>query len=346
MIKKISFLVIVLFAGISLLGPGPVFAYWNPTWQINFTDTLGAYKDAFTAGVGGSDGYSIGEDILEVSPPPFPSSPPPGMPVHPYIQMNTTVDGKKLMKDSRANLVQGTAKVWNIDKYKYDPNNVVSGSETIEWVLGAGVPSDVQLTLIDYGNDATRTNPLATADMRTGSSYTITGVTGGTGTYRYLAFKALLSEAAGTISGVVTLQGISAPNLSELITFQLKDHMTGNVISTFNVNTGTDGGYALTEIAPGTYDLTAKGSKWLRKKIGNITVTAGENTVENFLNLKGGDANNTNSINIQDLNILKASYGKSSGQPGYDSRADFNKTNSVNIQDLNLLKGNYGQSGD
>jgi hypothetical protein len=264
------------------------------------------------------------------------------------------VGGKELMKDSRAGLAQGTPKVWNIDKYKYDPDSVVSGDETIGWTL-AGVPSEVQLTLIDYGTDPTRTTAVNTVDMRSQTSYVISGITGGTGTYRYLAFKASLPAAAGTISGTVTLQGCT--NHSEQITFEIRSPGTTTIIANASndedvvkagtqVTTLSTGGYTLQDVVPGTYDLTAKGSKWLRKKATNVAVTAGGNAPRDFLNLKGGDANNTNSVNIQDLNILKASYGKSQGNPGYDARADFNKTNSVNIQDLNILKGNYGQSGE
>jgi hypothetical protein len=57
----------------------------------------------------------------------------------------------------------------------------------------------------------------------------------------------------------------------------------------------------------------------------------------------GGDANNDNTVNVLDLNILKRSYGKSKGQPGYDGRADFNNSTTVNILDLNILKNNYGK---
>jgi hypothetical protein len=159
----------------------------------------------------------------------------------------------------------------------------------------------------------------------------------------------------GTVSGLVTLQGVS--NHSALITFELRQPGTTVIVANASndedggtpgtqITTGVDGSYTLNNVHSGTYDLTAKGAKWLRRKQSNISVSAGETTTVDFLNLKGGDADNTNSVNVLDLNILKATYGKSSGNPGYDGRADFNKTNSVNVLDLNILKSNYGKSGD
>jgi hypothetical protein len=59
-----------------------------------------------------------------------------------------------------------------------------------------------------------------------------------------------------------------------------------------------------------------------------------------------GDANKDGEVNIRDLNILKLSYAKHQGQPGYDPRADFDGTNQVNIKDLNILKRNYAKKSD
>jgi hypothetical protein len=156
------------------------------------------------------------------------------------------------------------------------------------------------------------------------------------------------------ITGTVTLQ--SNTNHSALITFEVRQPGTTAIAANgvndedsvgagTQITTGTDGGYTIIGVPAGTYDVTAKGSKWLRQKQADVVVTGGGPTVVDFANLKGGDTNNTNSVNIQDLNILKSTYGKSQGQTGYDDRADFNKSGSVNIQDLNTLKSNYGKSG-
>jgi hypothetical protein len=166
----------------------------------------------------------------------------------------------------------------------------------------------------------------------------------------------VLSVASGTISGLVTLQSVAAGNQSEQITFEIRT--PGTTVIAVNaandedsakpgsqVTTTADGTYNLEGIPQGTYDLTAQGTRWLRMKQNNVVVTAGSIATADFLGLKGGDANNSNSVNVLDLNILKGSYGKLKGQPGYDARADFNKTDSVNVLDLNILKTNYGKAG-
>jgi hypothetical protein len=50
-------------------------------------------------------------------------------------------------------------------------------------------------------------------------------------------------------------------------------------------------------------------------------------------------------VTVIDFTVLKPTYGKSLGDSGYDSRADFSGDNLVNISDFTLLKGNSGQCG-
>ena len=50
-------------------------------------------------------------------------------------------------------------------------------------------------------------------------------------------------------------------------------------------------------------------------------------------------------VNTSDFNIMKVSYGKHIGDPGYDERADFNGDEYVNASDFVLVKVNFGQGG-
>jgi hypothetical protein len=61
--------------------------------------------------------------------------------------------------------------------------------------------------------------------------------------------------------------------------------------------------------------------------------------------LREGDANNDNCVNVLDFTMLKNSFGKPAGDPGYDPRADFSGDNTVSVVDFNLLKVNFGQCG-
>jgi hypothetical protein len=60
---------------------------------------------------------------------------------------------------------------------------------------------------------------------------------------------------------------------------------------------------------------------------------------------RAGDATNSNIVNTQDFSILRQSFGKSMGDPGYDARADFDNNRVVNLLDFNLVKTNFGQAG-
>jgi fibronectin type 3 domain-containing protein len=161
-------------------------------------------------------------------------------------------------------------------------------------------------------------------------------------------------SAAGTVSGYVILQ--NAASHSTQVTFELlrpgTSTISGNasndedpILPGTQITTGTDGSYILKDIPPKAYDIAVQGQKWLREKKTNVVVQAGSITRLDFF-LPGGDANYSNSVDSEDLNILKVSYGKSQGQSGYDERADFDNSGSVNVLDLNILRGNYSKKGN
>jgi hypothetical protein len=50
-----------------------------------------------------------------------------------------------------------------------------------------------------------------------------------------------------------------------------------------------------------------------------------------------GDLNGDDAVNCSDLTIVKASFGKRTGQAGYDARADVNTDGVVNIRDLSFV---------
>lgn len=49
---------------------------------------------------------------------------------------------------------------------------------------------------------------------------------------------------------------------------------------------------------------------------------------------KPGDLNSDSTVDCSDLAIVRASFGKRSGQFGFDLRADTNGDNIVNVRDL------------
>jgi nitrous oxidase accessory protein len=57
-----------------------------------------------------------------------------------------------------------------------------------------------------------------------------------------------------------------------------------------------------------------------------------------------GDADDDGDVDCNDLAVLAGAYGSSSGQPTYDTRADFDNDGDVDYDDLSLLVANYGKT--
>lgn len=121
-----------------------------------------------------------------------------------------------------------------------------------------------------------------------------------------------------TISGNVRLQRTG--NHRAQITFKLCNPGTKTIIANASndenpllegtqVTTRSDGSYALNDVPPGIYDITAQAKAWLGQKKANVVVHADSTTALDF-NLRGGDANSDNKVNILDLFIVKSNYGK------------------------------------
>jgi hypothetical protein len=157
---------------------------------------------------------------------------------------------------------------------------------------------------------------------------TITLYCGGEGTpavvwYDEVSLKKVLVD--GSISGKVMLDGHAPAANSALVTFEIRepgttviavttpDDMVADVDGT-QIMTGADGSYSLSHVPEGTYDLTARSNGYLRGKISNVVVTRGQDTGSKDFLLLGADGNDSNSVSITDLNILKKNYGKKGAQ--------------------------------
>jgi hypothetical protein len=94
----------------------------------------------------------------------------------------------------------------------------------------------------------------------------------------------------------------------------------------------------------GTYDWRVKGPKYLSNS-GTVGLSGATTTQAEMRLLLTGDADNNDIVNVTDFSILKSTFGKSAGDPGYDDRADFTGDTTVNIADFSLQKNNFGQVG-
>ena len=155
--------------------------------------------------------------------------------------------------------------------------------------------------------------------------------------------------ATYNVSGQITLEGISNPAATVIpvnpVTFIFTPVGGGTpVIATQTL--GANGAFSITGLAPGSYNLSAKGDKWLRATT-IVNATAGNVTGAN-LTLLAGDCNNDNNIDPTDFGVFVSAYNTvyvANSNTGYDPTADFNNDGSVDATDFGLFVGNYNKVG-
>jgi len=151
-----------------------------------------------------------------------------------------------------------------------------------------------------------------------------------------------------TITGTVSLQGRPAPPDASWVTpLNVTFYFTGTstVYKSVDVTTTNTGVFTVTGVDLWTWDIRVKGLHTLANKKNNVTVITVTAPID-FGLLYEGDADGNNRVNILDFSILATAYGKQSGQPGFDLRADFNNNGRIEILDFSLLATNYLMQGD
>lgn len=122
-------------------------------------------------------------------------------------------------------------------------------------------------------------------------------------------------------------------------------------------NTGT---FALTQIPVGKYSLFAKAFHYLRGRVSTDSIVVTDSlgvapatfkwvAADSSLiasELRAGDSNNDNRVDLADFGLLAAHFGASgfvSGSPAWG--ADFNGDGVINLSDFALLQSNFGEIG-
>jgi hypothetical protein len=151
----------------------------------------------------------------------------------------------------------------------------------------------------------------------------------------------------GNISASISLQGRpAAPDPRWSIPLHVTLTAQGSPTPAYDsdVTTNQLGVFALQGFTPGTYLVRVKGLHTL-SNVRTVVLNAGPNTLD-LGTLREGDTDNNDIVNLTDFSLLAATFGKQSGNAGYDGRADFNGDGVVNLTDFSLLATNFGKSGD
>ena len=150
-----------------------------------------------------------------------------------------------------------------------------------------------------------------------------------------------------TISGVVTLEGVSDPAFTVITTNPVTFVLTpaGGAATTVTQPLGPGGSFSIGSLPAANYTVTIEGDKWLRAKT-NVNASAGDVT-NVAVTLLAGDSNGDNSIDPTDFSVFVSAYNSDISIIGssYDPLADFNNDGLVDANDFSLFVSNYNKVG-
>ncbi len=121
-------------------------------------------------------------------------------------------------------------------------------------------------------------------------------------------------------------------------------------------NNGHYTGLVLTGTSPGTYDIAVKGYAHLRKRLNNVTLTAGTNNIDftfagtekllcGDVYVNGAYPDGDNMVNSVDVTYLTSRWAINDAGVS-DERADVDENGQVNSLDMTKVVNNYAVVGD
>ncbi|MFH1855929.1 MAG: CARDB domain-containing protein [Candidatus Omnitrophota bacterium] len=162
-----------------------------------------------------------------------------------------------------------------------------------------------------------------------------------------IIFVFLLQEisfcyAQGGITGKVSLQNRVVQ--SGIVTFELRMHGETTPLETYQITSGSDGIYSLSDIPSGIYDVTAKANSFLKYIKTNVVVYGENITASIDFYLLGGDCDGNDVINMFDHSIFNAAFGSVPGDANWNELADIDGNGVVNMFDHSVQNANFGKS--
>lgn len=144
-----------------------------------------------------------------------------------------------------------------------------------------------------------------------------------------------LPGGGGTIRGRVCLEG--RVNGSKAVV---------SVVGTaYTIVTDADGAFVLSGLPPGIYDLRAGKEGYLYRLCPGVEVVEGNVTEVSPLTLLAGDFSLDNIVDIDDLLIIRNSYGTTPGADWWNPLVDVNQDEKIGVIDLVYMARNYTKHG-
>ncbi len=114
--------------------------------------------------------------------------------------------------------------------------------------------------------------------------------------------------------------------------------------SSFHVVLDEQGRFRIpVSIPPGVYEVSLKGSHWLRKTLPGVRFPL---TAPLRLSLTNGDIDGDNEVSLLDFGALVTAFGSVPGDPNWNPNADLDGDEEVTLFDFGILIKNFGKVGD
>ncbi len=140
-------------------------------------------------------------------------------------------------------------------------------------------------------------------------------------------------EATGAVSGAV-FNALGSPMPIELRLLQVE---TDDLLATTTDETGA---FSFEDLAPGDYVLEAGAEGYISKQM-SFTLADGEALELPQTQLSGGDLDNNNKIDLDDLVLIAANYDG----PALVAEADVNNDDWIDISDMAIVGSQFGVVG-
>ena len=177
------------------------------------------------------------------------------------------------------------------------------------------------------------------------NSFLITSSNISTEKYRVSTFSDLVSDGNGNYTCTITTWGnFESCTVGEAPAASVTVAVPGGAEATLGGQTLSGESVRFEGVAAGTYDVTVKRDGCLTYTIKNITV--GEADVDlGEITLVAGDVNEDDKINIADMGVFRAEFGKTGSAIG-NAFTDVNGDGKVNIQDMGTFRQNFGKTAE
>ncbi len=189
----------------------------------------------------------------------------------------------------------------------------------------------------------------------TATSYTL-GLTSSLGNLNAVAVAAVdrvsnVSTAAVArvpgpiVAGTVGLNDFVANRTSVPLTVELRAPGSTTPVESHTLYADASGQFSFTATKPGTYDLTVKGSHWLRGKVKNVK-TGFWGVGGLSLSLVNGDVDGNNRVDAVDYSRLARAFRSRPGNANWNPNADLNGDGAVDPRDYAILARNFRKVGE